>query len=148
MASEPGTGQREGGGVGLLVPMYVCDNCGKRYEHEADFRYVFPDIPDLRQRLDPGGTVPAGKCPECGALVYPEVEPIGVLVLLDGGLVRDVLTDRPGVDVAALDMDTESADEDEIVEVEGETGTLQGTLQPHEVTVAPALIEAAWREEE
>ncbi len=28
------------------------------------------EIPDLHQRIDEGGTVPSGECPECGALCY------------------------------------------------------------------------------
>ena len=123
--------------------MFKCDNCGKRYEREDQLRHVFPDIPDLLQRLDPGGTVPAGECPACGALAYPEEEPIRLLVLLDGGLVQDVLADKPGVEVAVLDQDTEGADQDEIVEIAGERDTLCGTLQTHEVTVAPTLVESA-----
>ncbi|MCV7247671.1 hypothetical protein H7J07_05460 [Mycobacterium koreense] len=27
-------------------------------------------IPDLDERLEPGGVVPAGECPSCGALAY------------------------------------------------------------------------------
>jgi hypothetical protein len=50
--------------------MYECDNCGCRYPATNKLKHVFPDIPDLLQRLDPGGTVPAGECPACGALVY------------------------------------------------------------------------------
>jgi hypothetical protein len=30
------------------------------------------DVPRLSERLDPGGTVPAGECPKCGALAYLE----------------------------------------------------------------------------
>jgi len=125
--------------------MFKCDNCDTRYERENQLRHVFPDIPKLLQRLDPGGTVPAGECPACGALVYPEDQPVRILVLLDGGLVQGVVADKPGVEAAVLDQDTEGADEDEIVDVVGETGTHRGTLQAHEVTVAPTMIESAWR---
>ncbi len=52
--------------------MLECDNCGRGYEREEQLKHVFPDIPDLLQRLDVGCTVPAGECPECGALVYRE----------------------------------------------------------------------------
>jgi hypothetical protein len=40
---------------------------------ENQLQRVFPDIPDLLVRVEPGGTVPAGECPTCGALVYPVV---------------------------------------------------------------------------
>ena len=171
--------------------MYVCDNCGNRYEREETLSHVFPDIPDLLQRLDPGGTVPAGECPGCGALVYPErepvrvpgivlealrhaydrlnaiphryddtnfklirdavtaaergCEPVRVLILLEGGLVQDVLADTPGLEAAVLDQDLDGVEEDEIVEVVGEVDTLRGTLHAHEVTVASTLIASAWR---
>jgi len=83
-------------------------------------------------------------------MVLAKVVAIGLaifqfLILLDGGLVRDVLADRQGVEAAVLDMDTEGADVDDIVEVLGRKDRLLGTLQAHEVTVAPALVESAWR---
>lgn len=52
----------------------VCDNCGAVYA-EDDARINIPDIDNLYERLDPGGVVPAGQCPACGALCYiQEVE--------------------------------------------------------------------------
>ncbi len=42
-----------------------CDDCGRTFE-QADLAA----IKDIEQRLDAGGTVPAGECPECGALAY------------------------------------------------------------------------------
>jgi hypothetical protein len=173
--------------------MYVCGNCDKRWD-DADLKVRFPNIPDLLERLDPGGTVPAGECPACGALAYPEnradvskpvpsvvlealrhaysrlnaiphryddtnfrlireavaaaeggVQPVRLLILLEGGLVQEVLADKPGVEVAVLNMDLDGVDEDEIVDVVGEVDTLRGTLEAHDVTVAPVLIESAWR---
>ena len=47
-----------------------CDNCGKTFGNEGELERVFPDIPDLVSRLDPGGIVPSGTCPACGSLVY------------------------------------------------------------------------------
>lgn len=46
--------------------MNRCDNCLK----------LWPDsklrpIAHLGERLEPGGTVPSGECPDCGALCYP-----------------------------------------------------------------------------
>lgn len=44
-----------------------CANCS----HECDSDDVdLAEIPDLWDRLDPGSEVPAGECPECGALTY------------------------------------------------------------------------------
>lgn len=125
--------------------MFKCDNCSARYKREDQLKHVFPDIPDLLQRLDPGGTVPAGECPACGALVYPESSTIRLLVLLDGGLVQNVLADKPGVEVAVLNQDIEGMFDDDIVEIVGEKDVLHGTLQDHDVTIAPVLIESAYR---
>ena len=165
--------------------MVRCDNC--RTEWRADQRSrVFPDIPGLTERVEPGGTVPAGECPACGALVYPVEEsltmtalrhayqrlnaiphryadtdfalirraihqaeqPVRVLVLVEGGLVQGVLTDRPGAEVTVLNQDTEGAEKDEMVPVTGDGHALRGTLQAHDPTVARALIESAWRSAE
>ncbi len=46
-----------------------CDNCSKVWDADE-----LKDFCDIMQRLDPGGTVPSGECPECHALCYP-VEP-------------------------------------------------------------------------
>lgn len=46
-----------------------CGNCGKVWDEEELTR-VFPDIPDLAERIAPGEPVPSGECPECGALVH------------------------------------------------------------------------------
>ncbi len=49
------------------------------------------EIPDLLQRLTPGGEVPAGECPRCGALAYLQKgEGLIVCIELRGGLVQDV----------------------------------------------------------
>jgi len=125
--------------------MFKCDNCDTRYEREDQLPYLFPNIPNLLQRLDPGGTVPVGECPKCGALVYPEDQPVRVLVVVEGGLVQDVMADKPGVEVRVLDKDVEGVEEQEIVDVVGEIYTLWGTLQRHDITIAPVLVEAAYR---
>ena len=46
---------------------YFCPNCGAVHERLA---VEFPDIPDLLARIAPGEPVPAGECPDCGALVH------------------------------------------------------------------------------
>jgi hypothetical protein len=46
-----------------------CGNCGGLFM-ERQLRCNLEEIPDLGQRLDPGGEVPVGECPECGALAY------------------------------------------------------------------------------
>jgi len=48
--------------------MFRCDDCGDVFD-ETKLRHPFPDVPDLMERVDVGGEVPAGECP-CGALAY------------------------------------------------------------------------------
>lgn len=45
---------------------HICNNCGAKWDKE-NVIYVF----DLQQRVDPGGIMPIGECPDCGALCYP-----------------------------------------------------------------------------
>lgn len=52
--------------------MNKCDNCECTGEPEIELA----DIPDLFQRIEPGGVVPSGECPECGALCYPVEESV------------------------------------------------------------------------
>ena len=46
----------------------VCDDCKKEYK-----RKMLEEVHDLWQRVDPGGVMPSGQCPDpvCGALCYP-----------------------------------------------------------------------------
>lgn len=67
-----GTEQYEDGkvlviGVDLrpLDAHFECDNCG-RFWAQHDLK----DSPDLYERMDPGGPMPAGDCPDCGAFCY------------------------------------------------------------------------------
>ncbi len=43
-----------------------CDNCSQ--EHKAA---ALKGIDNLFERLEPGGVVPSGECPDCGALCFP-----------------------------------------------------------------------------
>lgn len=45
---------------------YVCDNCTTIHPFED-----LNDIEDLDERVEAGGMVPAGECPDCGCLAYP-----------------------------------------------------------------------------
>jgi len=44
----------------------ICDNCAW---HGDSSEGIVP-IPNLEQRIDPNGQVPACECPACGALAY------------------------------------------------------------------------------
>jgi len=49
----------------------LCDNCGKVFVPKTELA----DIPDLLQRVEPGGMVPMCECPDCGSLAYPFEDP-------------------------------------------------------------------------
>ena len=68
---------------------HECNNCGAVYAADEELAAVFPNIPDLWERLDPGGTVPSGECPQCGALVYPQAEPPALVCKVCGDNVQE-----------------------------------------------------------
>ena len=47
-----------------------CDSCTRKYAREDALPCIWPNIPGINERLEPGGIVPLGEC-LCGALVYP-----------------------------------------------------------------------------
>jgi len=115
----------------------VCDNCG--HECRASSLKL---ICDAQERLTPGGEVPAGECPKCGALSYLNKKPEWsagakvkrleaelaklkaaaaptVLIVVEGGVIQDVIADKPAAvgRVLVIDYDTEGADAGDVVEV-------------------------------
>ena len=49
--------------------LVICDNCCI-VQLEEDLKIGLADIKDLLCRIEPGGVVPSGECPECEALMY------------------------------------------------------------------------------
>ena len=47
----------------------VCDDCGQVFQVAEDNDFAV--IPNLNERIAPGGMVPACECPKCGSLAYP-----------------------------------------------------------------------------
>lgn len=47
-----------------------CGICQKILHGDDELKHVFPDIPDLLDRISPGEPVPIGERPEYGALVH------------------------------------------------------------------------------
>lgn len=107
-----------------------CDNCD--WEGSiTELRCQLAQIPDLAQRLDVGSEVPAGECPECGALAY-EVDAVRVPDKGRGAMLAvltKLRTDWP----ALFDEDS-----DEPVEG-GDFVEYMGDLAPH---IADALAQA------
>jgi len=59
-----------GRNVSLDLEEYAfCDDCGHVFRVEDD--NDFANIPDLNERIEPGGVVPVCECPKCGCLAYP-----------------------------------------------------------------------------
>lgn len=48
-----------------------CPNCDWAGT-SAEMKRVYPDIPDLAERMDPGEECPVGECPKCGALCHED----------------------------------------------------------------------------
>ena len=74
------------------TPLHECSGCGKTWPEEQ----IKEDIEDFEQRVAPGEIVPSGECPECGSLCHPvdEAKPDEIiLVVVEGGIVQDVLSD-------------------------------------------------------
>lgn len=44
-----------------------CDNC----DWTGEPAVTLTEITGFRARIEPGGIVPSGECPKCGALCYP-----------------------------------------------------------------------------
>lgn len=55
----------------MSAPLYVCQNCDWRGPEEA----LVAEIHDLEQRVGVGEPMPAGECPECGALCHEDEAP-------------------------------------------------------------------------
>ena len=117
-----------------------CDNCWALFKGTGKLVRVFPDIPGLLERIEPGGIVPAGECPDCGALVYPLNVPVRVGILLEGGLVKGVLSDRGNVRAAVLDLDVEGADDGEIITVADGDDSMTGVPVTKDVIAAPVFV--------
>lgn len=62
----------EGWRTPMVPPTVSCDNCdwSGPVAALASASASLMESPDLAERLDPGGIVPAGTCLECGAFCY------------------------------------------------------------------------------
>ena len=84
----------------------ACDDCGWAGALEET-----QPIRDFWSRVEPGGIMPAGECPRCGVPADLLPRPNRVAVMVEGGLVQDVVADRPDeLRVAVVDYDTEGCD--------------------------------------
>ena len=103
---------------------HICDNCGGLYAADE----INP-VKDLEQRIEPGGVVPSGECPKCGALCYPRdaVVPV-VYIQVHGGLVQGVLATTPNIAVEICDTDLLDSCDDDNAEVVAATKQMDKEL--------------------
>lgn len=98
--------RHRGAATAELRDLCACDDCGWTGALEET-----QPIYDFWSRVEPGGIMPAGECPRCGVLAYLLTRPNRVAVMVEGGLVQDVVADRPDeLRVAVMDYDTEGGD--------------------------------------
>ena len=125
----------------------VCDNC-----QWTGFGHELEAISDIQLRLTPGGTVPAGQCPdtECNALAYLVYAPgAGETITLE---MVGKLFDICNVELFTTDS---RMDLSEVIEVltqlcnlvyayKGETENLWSIGEGNEATVQDMIIGAHW----
>lgn len=75
--------------------LHVCDNCDVGWSAQA-----LSAITDLFKRVEPGGIMPSGECPEYGALCYPYKEGAENRRVAQGGEATGVLPKMPENDMA------------------------------------------------
>ena len=54
----------------LSTRYYICPECEVRLGIDT---LIYP-VPEVEERVLPGEAMPAGECPECGALVPVEID--------------------------------------------------------------------------
>ena len=76
---------------------YVCQNCDGIFKARE-----LKEITDIFERVDPGEVMPAGECPNCGALCHNEAP---IFVTMDGGIVQDVINLPAGTAYEVIDWE-------------------------------------------
>jgi hypothetical protein len=72
-----------------------------------------------------------GYLPPCNT-----ADPIRVLVALEGGVISGTVADRPGVEIVALDYDTEGADDEDLFDIPQDSG---GTAEAFRAEHTPEI---------
>ena len=102
---------------------HVCAECGHRYSLDEPL----PPIQGFWDRVEAGGIVPSGECPECGGLCYLEGKglsardtgpareaaerpPTRIVIQVRGGVVQEVRCSVPGADISVADWDDAERD--------------------------------------
>ncbi|MBK1871589.1 hypothetical protein [Taklimakanibacter albus] len=117
-----------------------CANCGwKGPSSEADLGIDV--LLSLPERVDPGEPFPAGECPKCKSLCHVEQALPILAIVVEGGIVQAVVSDKPGLvklrDLMVIDYDAEGADLDEISLVPQEGGTdAEAIVVSHSISLA------------
>jgi len=92
----------------------ICDNCGHDWSNDQ-----LKPIRDLHQRVAPGEAMPAGECPECGAVCHVRKPFQQVVINISGGLVQGVFSDRVAeLDVIIVDWDQDGVTQEDMIQDE------------------------------
>jgi hypothetical protein len=92
-----------------------CDNCGAIWDRDE-----LRDIHDFWERVEPGGIMPSGQCPnpDCRALCYPVpadsdlARAHTIVVTVKGGCIQAIDNIPSGFRLRVLDFDMEDYDQD------------------------------------
>lgn len=60
--------------------------------------------------LTPGDPSPVGRCPSCDALAYVDIQPVRIVIGLDGGIIQGVTANVPVI-YLVYDYDIEGSDQ-------------------------------------
>ncbi len=80
-----------------------CDNCDWEGETSDQGFTILEGCINLAERLDPGGEVPAGDCPECRCFCYLADSQPSVTIEVRGGVAS--VTRNTGATVTIIDHD-------------------------------------------
>jgi len=68
-------------------------------------------------------------------------EPVKVVILMDGGLINQIITAGPAIDVVIVDYDTEDADENQVTRIDNDD---LAYVSRHSFDVVPEFLEQAF----
>ena len=89
--------------------MYACQNC----DYKTDNLESLDHATHLHTRVAPGELMPAGQCPECGALCrHTDGDTPRIVIEVRGGCVVAVYGTTPGVPVEIVDYDEDTEEPD------------------------------------
>lgn len=69
-----------------------------------------------------------------------------IVIIMDGGLIQDVITDQEEAEVLIIDYDIEGADEDDLKSTQSSDGTVdKAWVSNYPSSVSPKDVNRYWR---